>query len=162
MRSLNHLIWLQRLVMKVRWLYFVKLWGMDIHPTARFSTSVRFDKTFPKGVHIGPESYVAFDAVILTHDMTRGAYLHTRIGRRCFIGARTIILPGVEVGDECIIGSGAVVTKNIPPRSIAAGVPAKVIQEDISVGAYGRLCCADEPAQKARALEALGRHWRGS
>ena len=46
----------------------------------------------------------------------------------CFIGAQAIIMPGVRVGDECIVGSGAVVTKDVPPGSIVAGNPAKIIR----------------------------------
>lgn len=48
------------------------------------------------------------------------------IGNDVWIGRRVIILPGVNIGDGCIIGAGAVVTKDIPPYSIAAGVPAKI------------------------------------
>lgn len=51
-----------------------------------------------------------------------------RIGNDVWIGDRVIILPGVEIGDGCIIGAGSVVTHSIPPYSIAAGVPAKVIK----------------------------------
>ena len=98
------------------------------------------DKTNPKGVHIGAETYVAFDAAILTHDLTRGLKLDTRIGKRCFIGARSIILPGIEIGDECVIGAGSVVTRSLPPRTLAAGNPARVIRNDIEIiSRYGRL-----------------------
>lgn len=140
MPSLNSLIWIKRALVRLKWFYYTKFWGMDIHPTASYSLDVRFDRTFPKGVHIGEESYVAFEAVILTHDLTRGLYLHTKIGRRCFIGARSIILPGVEIGDECVIGSGSVVTKSVPPRSLVAGNPARIIRSDIEIIArYGRM-----------------------
>jgi acetyltransferase-like isoleucine patch superfamily enzyme len=149
MPSLNNLLWLKRSLVKLKWLYYTKFWGMDIHPTASYSLDVRFDRTFPKGIHIGEESYVAFEAAILTHDLTRGLYLHTRIGRRCFIGARSIILPGVEIGDECVIGSGSVVTKSIPPRSLVAGNPARIIRSDIEIiSRYGRMRTSrDEPAE---------------
>ncbi len=50
------------------------------------------------------------------------------IGNDVWIGARVIILPGVSIGDGCIIGAGSVVTKNIPPYSIVGGVPAKIIK----------------------------------
>ncbi|OYX42478.1 MAG: acetyltransferase [Rhodobacterales bacterium 32-67-9] len=116
---------------------------MDIHPTAQFSLSAKFDRTFPIGVHVGPYSYVAFDARILTHDRTRGLYLHTRIGANCFIGGCSLILPGVEIGDDCVVGAGSVVTKSVPPRSIVAGNPAKVIRSGIDVGEYGRFLDAD-------------------
>jgi acetyltransferase-like isoleucine patch superfamily enzyme len=121
-----------------------RIFGMDIHPTAQFSLSAKFDKTFPIGVHVGPYSYVAFETRILTHDRTRGLYLHTRIGRNCFIGGRSLILPGVEIGDECVVGAGSVVTKSVPPRSVVAGNPAKVIRSDIVVGHYGRYAEADQ------------------
>lgn len=124
----------------VKLAYYRKIWGMDIHPTVRFSMSAKFDRTNPKGVHIGEETYIAFDAAILSHDLTRGLYTHTRIGRRCFIGARSIILPGVEIGDECVVGSGSVVTKSFPSRSLIAGNPATLIRSDIEIiSRYGRL-----------------------
>nr|WP_143033346.1 DapH/DapD/GlmU-related protein [Prevotellamassilia timonensis] len=46
----------------------------------------------------------------------------------CWIGFNVIILPGVTIGKGSIIGAGAVVTKSIPPYSVAGGVPAKVIK----------------------------------
>lgn len=150
MWGLNRFQWLRRLLMRAKWLYFTKFWGMDIDPTASYSLSVRFDKTNPRGLHIGAETYVAFEAAILTHDLTRGLYLHTRIGRRCFIGARSIILPGVEIGDECVIGAGSVVTRSLPPRSLAAGNPARIIRSDIEViSRYGRLAPRPQLAEAA-------------
>ena len=51
-----------------------------------------------------------------------------KIGDNTNIGWNAIILPGVTVGNNCVIGAGAVVTKDIPDNSVAAGVPAKVIE----------------------------------
>ena len=142
-RGLNKLRELRNLLVYLKRLYFRKIWGMDIHPTAQFSLSAKFDRTFPMGVHVGPHSYVAFDARILTHDRTRGLYLHTRVGANCFVGGCSLILPGVEIGDNCVVGAGAVVTKSVPPRSIVAGNPARIIRSDIDVGEYGRFLTAD-------------------
>jgi len=50
------------------------------------------------------------------------------IGEGCWIGQNVTILPGVTIGDKCIIGSNSVVTKDIPSFSIAAGMPARVIK----------------------------------
>jgi len=50
------------------------------------------------------------------------------IGNDVYIGIRTILLPGVSVGNRCIIGAGSVVTKSIPDNSVAVGVPARVIK----------------------------------
>jgi len=50
------------------------------------------------------------------------------IGNDCWIGRRVIILPGVHLGDHCIVGAGAVVTKSFPDYAIIGGVPAKLIK----------------------------------
>ena len=52
-----------------------------------------------------------------------------RLGKNVWIGAHATILPGVTIGDNCVIGAGAVVNKNVPPDCIAAGVPAKIIKK---------------------------------
>ena len=154
-RSLNRLGWLRRALMRAKALIYTQVWGMDIDPTASFSLSARFDKTYPAGVHIGAWTYVAFDAAILAHDMTRGLYLHTRIGRNCFIGARSLILPGIQIGDESIVGAGSVVTKDVPPRCAVAGNPAQIIRRDIKVGAYGRFIDAEDTKARLAAAGAF-------
>ena len=52
-----------------------------------------------------------------------------KIGNDVFIGAKCIILKGVEIGDRSIIGAGSVVTKSIPTYSVAVGNPCRVIRE---------------------------------
>src|SRR5437016_3046306 len=47
-----------------------------------------------------------------------------KIGNRCWIGAKAVILKDVELGDGCIVGAGAVVTKSVAPGAVVAGVPA--------------------------------------
>jgi acetyltransferase-like isoleucine patch superfamily enzyme len=51
------------------------------------------------------------------------------VGDNVEIGSNAVILPGVTIGNSSTIGAGAVVVENIPPNSIAVGVPAKVIKE---------------------------------
>ena len=46
-----------------------------------------------------------------------------------WIGANAVILPGVTIGEHCVVAAGAVVTKDVPPHSLVAGVPAKVIKQ---------------------------------
>lgn len=142
-RGLNRLASLRNLLVNGRRWYLRRVWGMDIHPTAQFSLSAKFDRTYPKGVHLGAYSYVAFDSRILCHDRTRGLYLDTRIGRNCFVGGSSLILPGVVIGDNCVIGAGSVVTRSVPPRCVVAGNPARILREGIEVGPYGRFADAD-------------------
>lgn len=141
----------RRLIQNVYRFVYTKVWHYDIDPTAEFSLSAKFDRTFPAGVHIGAHSYVAFEARILCHDRTRGLYLHTRVGENCFIGGRSIIMPGVEIGDNCVVGAGSIVTRSVPAHSIVAGNPARVLQADIDVGEYGRFLDAD--ANESRLAE---------
>ena len=151
-RGLNRLQWLRRVLVGSKRTIYRRLLGMDVHPTAELSLSARLDRTFPIGVHIGETSYVAFDACVLTHDRTRGLYLHTWIGRNCFVGARSLVLPGVRVGDGSIIAAGAIVTKDVPPHCLVAGNPARIIRRNIKTGPYGRLDDADtREAQLAQA-----------
>lgn len=101
-------------------------WRMDIHASVRIAASAYIDRTWPSGVHIGEATIIGEEVVILTHDMTRGLYLDTRIGKDCYIGPRAIVLPGLEIGDHCVIEAGAVVTKSVPCRSRALGNPAVI------------------------------------
>ena len=71
---------------------------------------------------------------ILAHDASTGVFLrYTRvanvvIGSNVFIGAHSIVLPGVTIGDNVVIGAGSIVSKDIPSNSVAVGSPAKVIK----------------------------------
>lgn len=112
---------------------------MDIASSARISLGAKLDKTYPKGLHIGEESYIASGAIIFTHDYSRNLHSNTYIGNRCFIGANAIIMCGVKVGDEVIIGSGSVVTKDVESNTIVAGNPARVIKTGIKTKTYGQI-----------------------
>lgn len=133
------LITIRHILLKAKVTYLRKVYGMDINPTVRLSLKSILDKRNPKGIHIDEYSYVAFNAVILSHDMAGDKHADTCIGRCCFIGACSIILPGVKVGDHSIIAAGAVVSKDVPSHSIVAGNPAKVIRENIQTMEYGQI-----------------------
>ncbi len=57
---------------------------------------------------------------------TKGRKNRTVIGKRAYIGSDTMLVAPVEVGDEAVTGAGSVVTRSIPPRTVAYGVPARV------------------------------------
>lgn len=143
-KGLARLRHLRRVLVDTKRWYLNRVWGTHIDPTAEFSLSARFDRTHAGGVHVGAQSYIAFEARILTHDRTRGLYLDTKVGRNCFIGGRSLILPGVEIGDGCVVGAGSVVTKSVPAGCVVAGNPAKILREGITVGPYGRFPEADQ------------------
>ena len=50
------------------------------------------------------------------------------IGSDCWFGANVVVCPGVTIGEGCVIGAGSVVTHDIPPRTLAVGVPARAVR----------------------------------
>lgn len=58
-----------------------------------------------------------------------------RIGRNCWLGAGVIVLPGVTIGDNVVVGAGSVVTKDLPSNVVAVGSPCRVLRE---VGEHDR------------------------
>lgn len=133
------LLHLRDFLMLMRVRFYRRFYGMNLADTCRFSLRSKLDLTNPKGVHIGEESYLAFGVVVFTHDMSRHFHANTYIGAQCFVGGNAIIMPGVRVGDNCIVGAGAVVTKDVPNNSIVAGNPAKVIKTGIRTTRFGVL-----------------------
>ena len=122
---------------KLRRLYFNKLWGMDIGPNCRISLSARLDKSNPRGVHIGDGTAINFGACILTHDYPRWLSADTWVGKECSIGARSIILPGVKIGDNCVVAAASVVMKDVPANCLVGGHPARIIEKGIQTGPLG-------------------------
>ncbi|MDR3515070.1 MAG: acyltransferase [Azospirillaceae bacterium] len=148
--------WLTPLVRGMRRQYLRKVWGMDIGKGAQISMSARLDKTHPRGVHIGDETAINFEVAILTHDFVNRRHLEVRIGRQCLIGARSIVYPGVTIGDHCIVSAASVVMKDVPPHSLVAGNPARIIEKDIATGPLGHRINRDPPPSViADPLEAL-------
>jgi acetyltransferase-like isoleucine patch superfamily enzyme len=133
------LIWTRHHLLSVRNFILRRIYGMNIHPTTRISLKAKLDRRNPAGVHIGEYSYVAFNAVILTHDMASNKKKDVYIGKYCFIGANSFILPGVTIGDHSIVGACALVTKDVPANSIVVGNPARVVKTGITTMRYGQM-----------------------
>jgi acetyltransferase-like isoleucine patch superfamily enzyme len=90
-------------------------------------------------VEIGDENMFGPDVYITDSNHTFGDSLspqeqpmkvgNVKIGNKCWIGAKAVLLKDVELGDCCVVGAGAVVTKSFPGGSVVAGVPAKLIDK---------------------------------
>lgn len=107
--------------------------GMSVGKNFHRMNGVWIDPGHAWLISIGDDVTIAPRVTILAHDASPQAFRQiTKIGRvnigdSVFIGAGSIILPGVTIGDNVVIGAGSVVTKDIPDNCVAAGNPAKNI-----------------------------------
>ena len=94
----------------------------------------------PYLISIGDNTTISFEVAFVTHDAATRVirnlpdgnpetviYGPIKVGKNCFIGCRTTILPNVEIGDNTIIGACSLVNRDIPANVVAAGNPCKVI-----------------------------------
>lgn len=130
----------------------LKRQGLQAASDCRFITLPDFGSE-PFLVSIAKHVTISSHVTFVTHD--GGSFVFRdlekyknvrRAGRiiiyeNCFIGAHTIIMPGVSIGPNAVVGAGSVVTKSVPENSVAAGVPAKVL---MTVEEY-----ADKMAEKS-------------
>ncbi len=133
--------------------FFYRLAGIEIGKGSTIHTGARFYN--PANIKIGQDTIIGENAVLdgrdklvigshvgiatdvmiynSEHDIESDNFLAIHkpvlLGDYIFIGPRAIILPGVTIGRGAVIAAGAVVTKNVDPFQIVAGIPAKVIGE---------------------------------
>lgn len=104
----------------------------------RSPDTVEIDTSRPELLEIGEHVFIHKGVVIMTHDWAGWCFVNShkdfipshakvKIGNNVWFGENVCVCKGVTIGDNCIIGIGSVVTKDIPSNSIAVGVPAKVI-----------------------------------
>ncbi len=94
-------------------------WGLESTP----------DVFWPELITIGDNTIIGYGATILCHEFLQDECRigDVIIGERTMIGAGSIILPGIHIGNNVQVGANSVVTKDIPDGSIVAGVPAKIL-----------------------------------
>lgn len=94
--------------------------------------------TEPWCITIGDNVHITKEVLFITHDGGTLLFRNLipdleitapiKVGNNVYIGVRSIILPGVTIGDNCIIAAGSIVTHNVPSNSVIGGVPAKKIK----------------------------------
>jgi maltose O-acetyltransferase len=106
--------------------------GLELGVGTHIGRPLYIDSLYPWLISIGDYVTLAPYTTLLTHDASLAHYTgQTRIGRvvigkRVNIGVGAVILPGTQIGDDSVVGAGAVVNGEIPPSSLVVGNPPKV------------------------------------
>ena len=123
---------IERKRLERRW-YKLRQQGMHLGSDVWLPASTWIDPDYCFLISIGDHCGFGEECLILAHDAQMDEFLDVaRIGQvtiheSCHIGARTVILPGVVIGPKTIVGANSVVTRSLPPDTVCAGNPAKVI-----------------------------------
>jgi galactoside O-acetyltransferase len=81
---------------------------------------------------IGPNVVLATAGHPILPELRERAYQYNapvRIGRNCWLGANVVVVPGVTIGDNVVVGAGSVVTRDLPDNVVAAGNPCRILRE---------------------------------
>lgn len=108
---------------------------ISIGDKVRFSNNVSLVAT--QGITIGADSLIGDQVMIVDSDfhdidpdkrLEPGLSERVIVGKNVWLGSRVMVLKGVTIGDNAVIAAGSLVTKDIPPNTLAAGVPAKIVR----------------------------------
>ncbi len=122
------------------WRTTIHRWrGVNIGKGVYIGHEVMFDRVFTDHIYIGDNTSVGDRTIITAHanipsdtplkKLYPRSIAKTVIGKGVWIMPNVTIIPGITVGDEAVIATGSVVTKDVPPRTLVAGVPAKIIKD---------------------------------
>jgi acetyltransferase-like isoleucine patch superfamily enzyme len=89
------------------------------------------DIFFPELIEIGDNTLIGTNTMILTHEFLRESWRKgpVKIGKNVMIGAMTLVLPGVTIGDGAVVAAYSLVNRDVAPGEMAGGVPIKTIRK---------------------------------
>ena len=131
-----HTLW--RSLYDLAYIEICKARGLKVGKDVIFIEAPKFGSE-PYLIEIGDRTKITANCTFINHDgamyvirsMEKYAdarnFERIKIGRNCFIGNNCTILPGIEMGDNCILGAGSVLNSSMPDNTVFAGVPARFI-----------------------------------
>ena len=129
--AINYIVvWLVRISPSLRlkrWL--LRRLGATVGPGVSWGLEATPDVFWPDLITLEADAIVGYDATILCHEFLQDEYRtgEVVVGERAMIGAGAIVLPGVEIGHDARIAANSLVTRDVPPETTVAGVPAEPI-----------------------------------
>jgi len=116
-----------------------ELMGVHIGRNVFIGLDTYLDCQFPELITIEDDVTVSFRVMVVVHDDAKrldrveagagdGTVAPVLLRRGCYLGAGCLVLSGVTVGERAVVAAGAVVTRDVPPDTLVAGVPARVLR----------------------------------
>jgi maltose O-acetyltransferase len=125
--------------------------GLRLGSNVFVAGGTHLDPDFCWLIDIGDDTVISLGVMVLAHDASTRRHTgytrvaRVRIGARVFVGAHAIVLPGVTIGDDAIVGAGSVVRHDVEPGTVVAGNPARVLTDTDSYADRHRERMADRP-----------------
>ncbi|MBN2406064.1 MAG: acyltransferase [Elusimicrobia bacterium] len=108
---------------------FYRCTGVTVGKNVYIGGDCSIDDNFPEVVSIEDDVIISHRVTVVAHDRSRLMVAPILIQKGAFIGTGSIVLPGVTVGHNSVVGAGSVVTKDVNPYTVVAGSPAKIIKK---------------------------------
>lgn len=105
--------------------FLLRLTGADIGKDVSIGFAATFDLFQPEMIFVGDNTIIGYDTVLLTHEALQDVMRTgpVNIGENVMVGARSIVLPGVEIGDDAKISANSLVNRDVKPGEFVGGVP---------------------------------------
>lgn len=131
---ISHYLWRKGWIILSRSISHINrfLTGIEIHPAAEIGRGVFIDHGM--GVVIGETAIIGdgcllYKGVVLGGTTSEKTKRHPNLGKKVVVGSNACILGNITIGDYARIGSGSVVTKDVPPHATVVGVPGRIIKQ---------------------------------
>lgn len=108
----------------------LRLTGMKVGKNAFIAMGVALDIFYPEKIEIGMNAVIGYGCVVTAHELLQGEMRLGRviIGAHSVLGTRSVVLPGVEIGERAVVGAMSLVNRDVPAGAFYAGVPARRIR----------------------------------